>query len=174
MAFRQFMQSEDFKDYHHFYLCSRNNLYKFSQSKFLSTLEYFKHLKQINEIDINECKKIFETYDIPINPRPRIKFYTYAFFEKESESTQTNIFSNIQANNYINSEELYLSDEEIVKQPTHIIKTIEGNIPIIFKNNIKNKSQNMEEDLEYENDSTYEFFSCEENDSDNSEQEEFF
>jgi len=34
MTFQQFMQSEDFKDYHEFYLCSRNNLYKFSQSKF--------------------------------------------------------------------------------------------------------------------------------------------
>ena len=39
---------------------------------------------------------------------------------------------------------------------------------------MKNKAQNLEEDLEYENDFAYEFFSCEENDSDNSEQEEIF
>ena len=170
MAFREFMESEDFKDYHNFYLCSRNNLYNFSQSKFQSTLEYFKHLKQINDININECKEIFEKYDIPTIPSPKIKFHSYSFFEKQP--VQTN--DNVNNNSYTETPELSLSDEENVKQPTHIIKKIEGNIPIIFRNNMKNKAQNLEEDLEYENDSTYEFFSCEENDSDNSEQEEIF
>ena len=82
MAFRQFMQSEDFKDYHEFYLCSRNNLYKFSQSKFRSTLEYFQHLYQIDDINVNECKQIFESYDIPTVPSPKIRFYIYKFIEE--------------------------------------------------------------------------------------------
>lgn len=172
MSFRQFMQSEDFKDYHEFYLCSRNNLYKFSQSKFRSTLDYFQHLYQIDDIDIDECKKIFEIYDIPIVPSPKIRFYNYKFIEQK----QTNNVLNIENNTVITHEitEFSSSDEENVKQPTHIIKKIEGNIPIIFRNNMKNKAQNLEEDLEYENDLTYEFCSCEENDSENSEQEEIF
>ncbi len=171
MAFTTFMKSEDFKDYHDFYLCSRNNLYTFSQSKFLSTLEYFKHLKQINDINIEECKEIFHQYDIPTIPKPKLRFYSYTFFEQDSKND--NNFLNIKnTNTVLNTPELS-SDEENVKQPTHIVKTIE-NIPIIFRNNIKNKAQNLEEDLEYENDSTYEFFSCEDNDSDNSEQEEIF
>ena len=173
MAFREFMESEDFKDYHNFYVCSRNNLYNFSQSKFESTLEYFKHLKQINDININECKEIFEKYDIPTVPSPKIRFYSYTYFEQQS--TQPNDFlNNSNDSTTIETIDFSSSDEENVKQPTHIIKMIEGNIPIIFRNNIKNKAQNLEEDLEYENDSTYEFFSCEENDSDNSEQEEIF
>ena len=95
---------------------------------------------------------------------------SYTFFEKEVEQSIS-----LGVPTIINeSLEFSSSDEETIKQPTYIMRKIEGNIPIIFKNNIKNKAQNLEEDLEYENDLTYEFFSCEENNSDNSEQEEIF
>lgn len=170
MAFIEFMKSEDFKDYHDFYLCSRNNLYTFTQSKFKSTLEYFKHLKQTDYVNVGECQEIFEKYDIATIPKPKLRFYSYKFFEKQPEQTICLGTPEIVKE----SLEFSSSDEENVKQPTHIIKKIKGNIPIIFRNNIKNKAQNLEEDLEYENDLTYEFFSCEENDSDNSEQEEIF
>lgn len=172
MEFEKFMNSEDFIDYHFFYICSRNNLYKFNQSKFTSTIEYFKYLKNVDTIDLNYCKEIFEKYDIPTIPSPKIKFYSYLMFEQEEKQINTSL--NLPTKEIQDQFEFFSSDEENFKEPSHIIKTVGKNIPILLKNNIKNKTQNFEEDLEYENDSTYEFFSCEENDSENSEQEEIF
>ena len=52
MKFEYFMKSEEFKDFHDYFHCSRNNKYKFSKNKFETTLEYYQHLYKI--VKINE------------------------------------------------------------------------------------------------------------------------
>ena len=47
MKFEDFMKSEEFKDFHDYFHCSRNNKYKFSKNKFETTLEYYQHLYKI-------------------------------------------------------------------------------------------------------------------------------
>ena len=54
MEFELFMKSEEFKDFHDYFHCSRNNKYKFTKDKFETTLEYYQHMYNIKEIDINE------------------------------------------------------------------------------------------------------------------------
>ena len=67
MEFELFMKSEEFKDFHDYFHCSRNNKYKFTKDKFETTLEYYQHMYNIKEIDINECLEIFKKHDIAIS-----------------------------------------------------------------------------------------------------------
>jgi hypothetical protein len=166
MEFELFMKSEEFKDFHDYFHCSRNNKYKFTKDKFETTLEYYQHMYNIKEIDINECLEIFKKHDIAIVPRERIRFYSY--FEGNDVITNDVIKED---NKKYDDYELY-DDDFNVKKTVHIFKKIEGNIPVIFKKSIR--YYNMLDDIDDDSSISYDCFSGEENASESSENEELF
>jgi len=177
MKFENFMKTEDFKDFHDYFHCSRNNKWTFSKNKFETTLEYYKHLYKIDNLDEKECLRIFNENDIPVIPRPILKFPWYICDDVKIESESVKINNTIIINNTIVNN---LEDEESeLKEPMHIItsiKTLEGNIPIpmIFRKNIR--YNNIMDDIENDNDSIilYDYLTGEENESNDSENEELF
>ena len=162
MKFEDFMKSEEFKDFHDYFHCSRNNKYKFSKNKFETTLEYYQHLYKIEKVDVEECLKIFNENDIKIIPRERMKFYYVNDVEQKYNNTNTNIL-----NTTYDIEEI---EEDIIKESKHILRKIEGNIPIMFRKNIKYNY--IDDDMDNDNEILYDILSGEENDSDTDESEE--
>jgi hypothetical protein len=158
------MKSQEFKDFHDYFHCSRNNKYKFSKNKFEITLEYYQHLYKIETIDVEESLRIFNTNDIKIIPRERMRFYYLCddLVEKDNNKLNTNVIQSI-----YDIEEI---EEDYMKEPKHILKKIEGNIPIMFKKSVKYNYIN--EDIDNDNAILYDVFSGEENESDSSESEE--
>jgi hypothetical protein len=162
MKFEDFMKAEEFKDFHDYFHCSRNNKYKFSKNKFETTLEYYQHLYKIEKVDVEECLKIFNENDIKIIPRERMKFYYVNDVEQKYNNTNTNIL-----NTTYDIEEI---EEDIIKESKHILRKIEGNIPIMFRKNIKYNY--IDDDMDNDNEILYDILSGEENDSDTDESEE--
>lgn len=162
MKFEDFMKAEEFKDFHDYFHCSRNNKYKFSKNKFETTLEYYQHLYKIEKVDVEECLRIFNENDIKIIPRERMKFYYVNDIEQKYNNTDTNI-----ANTTYDIEEI---EENTIKETKHILRTIEGNIPIMFKRTIKYNY--IDDDMDNDNEILYDILSGEENDSDTDESEE--
>ena len=162
MKFEDFMKAEEFKDFHDYFHCSRNNKYKFSKNKFETTLEYYQHLYKIVKINVEECLRIFNENDIKIIPRERMKFYYVNDMEEKYNDTDTNT-----ANATYDIEEI---EENTIKESKHILRTIEGNIPIMFKRTIKYNY--IDDDMDNDNEILYDVLSGEENDSDTDESEE--
>jgi len=163
MKFEDFMKSEEFKDFHDYFHCSRNNKYKFSKNKFETTLEYYQHLYKIEQVDEEECLRIFNENDIKIIPRERMKFYYVNDVEHKYNDTNTNtIYQSI-----YDVEEI---EENNMKESKHILRKIEGNIPIMFRKNIKYNY--IDDDIDNDNEILYDILSGEENDSDSEESEE--
>ena len=162
MKFEDFMKSEEFKDFHDYFHCSRNNKYKFSKNKFETTLEYYQHLYKIEQVDVEECLRIFNENDIKIIPRERMKFYYVNDMEEKYNDTDTNT-----ANATYDIEEI---EENTIKESKHILRKIEGNIPIMFKKTIKYNY--IDDDMDNDNEILYDVLSGEENDSDTDESEE--
>jgi hypothetical protein len=162
MKFEDFMKAEEFKDFHDYFHCSRNNKYKFSKNKFETTLEYYQHLYKIEKVDVEECLRIFNENDIKIIPRERMKFYYVNDVEQKNNNTDTNI-----ANITYDDVEI---EEDIIKESKHILRKIEGNIPIMFRKNIKYNY--IDDDMDNDNEILYDILSGEENDSDTDESEE--
>lgn len=162
MKFEDFMKAEEFKDFHDYFHCSRNNKYKFSKNKFETTLEYYQHLYKIEKVDIEECLRIFNENDIKIIPRERMKFYYVNDMEEKYNDTDTNT-----ANATYDIEEI---EENTIKESKHILRKIEGNIPIMFKKTIKYNY--IDDDMDNDNEILYDILSGEENDSDTDESEE--
>jgi len=163
MKFEDFMKSEEFKDFHDYFHCSRNNKYKFSKNKFETTLEYYQHLYKIEQVDEEECLRIFNENDIKIIPRERMKFYYVNDVEHKYNDTNTNtIYQSI-----YDIEEI---EENNMKESKHILRKIEGNIPIMFRKNIKYNY--IDDDIDNDNEILYDILSGEENDSDSEESEE--
>ena len=162
MKFEDFMKAEEFKDFHDYFHCSRNNKYKFSKNKFETTLEYYQHLYKIEQVDVEECLRIFNENDIKIIPRERMKFYYVNDMEEKYNDTDTNT-----ANATYDIEEI---EENTIKESKHILRKIEGNIPIMFKRTIKYNY--IDDDMDNDNEILYDILSGEENDSDTDESEE--
>jgi hypothetical protein len=162
MKFEDFMKAEEFKDFHDYFHCSRNNKYKFSKNKFETTLEYYQHLYKIEQVDVEECLRIFNENDIKIIPRERMKFYYVNDMEEKYNDTDTNT-----ANATYDIEEI---EENTIKESKHILRKIEGNIPIMFKKTIKYNY--IDDDMDNDNEILYDVLSGEENDSDTDESEE--
>ena len=163
MKFEDFMKSEEFKDFHDYFHCSRNNKYKFSKNKFETTIEYYQHLYKIKKINVEECLRIFNENDIKIIPRERMKFYYVNDVEHKYNDTNTNtIYQSI-----YDVEEI---EENNMKESKHILRKIEGNIPIMFRKNIKYNY--IDDDIDNDNEILYDILSGEENDSDSEESEE--
>lgn len=162
MKFEDFMKAEEFKDFHDYFHCSRNNKYKFSKNKFETTLEYYKHLYKIDNLDEKECLRIFNENDIKIIPRERMKFYYVNDVEQHYNNTNTYTTN-------ITYDDVEI-EEDIIKESKHILRKIEGNIPIMFRKNIKYNY--IDDDMDNDNEILYDILSGEENDSDTDESEE--
>lgn len=162
MKFEDFMKAEEFKDFHDYFHCSRNNKYKFNKNKFETTLEYYQHLYKIEQVDEEECLRIFNENDIKIIPRERIKFYYINDVEQKYNDTNTDT-----TNTTYVIEEI---EENTIKESKHILRKIEGNIPIMFRKNIKYNY--IDDDMNNDNEILYDILSGEENDSDSEESEE--
>ena len=162
MKFEDFMKAEEFKDFHDYFHCSRNNKYKFNKNKFETTLEYYQHLYKIEQVDEEECLRIFNENDIKIIPRERIKFYYINDVEQKYNDTNTDT-----TNTTYFIEEI---EENTIKESKHILRKIEGNIPIMFRKNIKYNY--IDDDMNNDNEILYDILSGEENDSDSEESEE--
>ena len=162
MKFEDFMKAEEFKDFHDYFHCSRNNKYKFSKNKFETTLEYYQHVYKIEQVDVEECLRIFNENDIKIIPRERMKFYYVNDMEEKYNDTDTNT-----ANATYDIEEI---EENTIKESKHILRKIEGNIPIMFKKTIKYNY--IDDDMDNDNEILYDVLSGDENDSDTDESEE--
>jgi len=163
MKFEDFMKSEEFKDFHDYFHCSRNNKYKFSKNKFETTLEYYQHLYKIEQVDDEECLRIFNENDIKIIPRERMKFYYVDDVEHKYNDTNTNT-------TYQSIYDVEEIEENNMKESKHILRKIEGNIPIMFRKNIKYNY--IDDDIDNDNEILYDILSGEENDSDSEESEE--
>lgn len=162
MKFEDFMKAEEFKDFHDYFHCSRNNKYKFSKNKFETTLEYYQHLYKIEKVDVEECLRIFNENDIKIIPRERMKFYYVNDVEQHYNNTNTYTTN-------ITYDDVEI-EEDIIKESKHILRKIEGNIPIMFRKNIKYNY--IDDDMDNDNEILYDILSGEENDSDTDESEE--
>jgi hypothetical protein len=162
MKFEDFMKAEEFKDFHDYFHCSRNNKYKFSKNKFETTLEYYQHLYKIEQVDVEECLRIFNENDIKIIPRERMKFYYVNDVEQHYNNTNTYTTN-------ITYDDVEI-EEDIIKESKHILRKIEGNIPIMFRKNIKYNY--IDDDMDNDNEILYDILSGEENDSDTDESEE--
>ncbi len=163
MKFEDFMKSEEFKDFHDYFHCSRNNKYKFSKNKFETTLEYYQHLYKIVKINVEECLRIFNENDIKIIPRERMKFYYVDDVERKYNDTNTNT-------TYQSIYDVEEIEENNMKESKHILRKIEGNIPIMFRKNIKYNY--IDDDIDNDNEILYDILSGEENGSDSEESEE--
>jgi hypothetical protein len=166
------MKSEEFKDFHDYFHCSRNNLYKYTKDKFETTLEYYEHLYNIKEIDKNKCLEIFKANDIAIVPKERIRiFYSYAQESQDTYNALDTIEEPIIYNDY---ETLYNIEEEDfnIKKSLLIFKKSEGNIPMVFKKNIR--YYNITDEVDNDSGISYDYFSGEENESESSGSEEIF
>jgi len=159
MKFEDFMKSEEFKDFHDYFHCSRNNKYKFSKNKFETTLEYYQHLYKIEQLDEKECLRIFNENDIKIIPRERMKFYYVDDIEQNYKDIDIVDTDTIQV--------IYDVEDDNIKESKHILRKIEGNIPIMFKKNIKYNY--IDDDIDNDNEILYDILSGEENDSDSDE-----
>lgn len=177
--FENFMKSEDFIDFHFYFHCSRNNLYRFNKDKFETTLEYYKHLFKIedSEKDNNIYLEIFILNDIHIVPKERIKI-TYSY-ESEKENKVIKHYNYYKKEiNYEEEEDYkyyknYEEEEELnIKKSLLIFKKSEANVPIVFKKNIR--YYNIHEDIDIDNGIMYDYFSGEENESESSESEDIF
>ncbi len=164
MKFEDFMKSQEFKDFHDYFHCSRNNKYKFSKNKFETTLEYYQHLYKIEQIDEEECLRIFNENDIKIIPRERMKFYYVDDVEQNYNDKNTN--TDITNTTY----DIEGIEEDNIKESKHILRKIEGNIPIMFRKNTKYNY--VDDDIDNDNEILYDILSGEENDSDSEESEE--
>ena len=162
MKFEDFMKAEEFKDFHDYFHCSRNNKYKFSKNKFETTLEYYQHLYKIEQVDVEECLRIFNENDIKIIPRERMKFYYVNDVKQHYNDTNTYTTN-------ITYDDVEI-EEDIIKESKHILRKIEGNIPIMFRKNIKYNY--IDDDMDNDNEILYDILSGEENDSDTDESEE--
>ena len=162
MKLEDFMKSEEFKDFHDYFHCSRNNKYKFSKNKFETTLEYYQHLYKIEQVDVEECLRIFNENDIKIITRERMKFYYVNDVEQHYNNTNTYTTN-------ITYDDVEI-EEDIIKESKHILRKIEGNIPIMFRKNIKYNY--IDDDMDNDNEILYDILSGEENDSDTDESEE--
>jgi len=160
MKFEDFMKSEEFKDFHDYFHCSRNNKYKFSKNKFETTLEYYQHLYKIEQVDEEECLRIFNENDIKIIPRERMKFYYVDDVERKYNDTNTNT-------TYQSIYDVEEIEENNMKESKHILRKIEGNIPIMFRKNIKYNY--IDDDIDNDNEILYDILSGEDNDSDSDE-----
>tara|TARA_B100001996_G_C18630343_1_gene581503 strand:- start:830 stop:1312 length:483 start_codon:yes stop_codon:yes gene_type:complete len=158
------MKSQEFKDFHDYFHCSRNNKYKFSKNKFETTLEYYQHLYKIEQIDEEECLRIFNENDIKIIPRERMKFYYVDDVEQNYNDKNTN--TDITNTTY----DIEGIEEDNIKESKHILRKIEGNIPIMFRKNTKYNY--VDDDIDNDNEILYDILSGEENDSDSEESEE--
>jgi hypothetical protein len=154
------MKSEEFKDFHDYFHCSRNNKYKFSKNKFETTLEYYQHLYKIEKINVEECLRIFNENDIKIIPRERMKFYYVDDVEHKYNDTNTNT-------TYQSIYDVEEIEENNMKESKHILRKIEGNIPIMFRKNIKYNY--IDDDIDNDNEILYDILSGEDNDSDSDE-----
>ena len=163
MKFEDFMKSEEFKDFHDYFHCSRNNKYKFSKNKFETTLEYYQHLYKIEKINVEECLRIFNENDIKIIPRERMKFYYVDDVEHKYNDTNTNT-------TYQSIYDVEEIEDDNIKESKHILRKIEGNIPIMFRKNIKYNY--IDDDIDNDNEILYDIISGEENGSDSEESEE--
>ena len=163
MKFEDFMKSEEFKDFHDYFHCSRNNKYKFSKNKFETTLEYYQHLYKIEKINVEECLRIFNENDIKIIPRERMKFYYVDDVEHKYNDTNTNT-------TYQSIYDVEEIEDDNIKESKHILRKIEGNIPIMFRKNIKYNY--IDDDIDNDNEILYDILSGEENGSDSEESEE--
>jgi len=163
MKFEDFMKSQEFKDFHDYFHCSRNNKYKFSKNKFETTLEYYQHLYKIGQIDDKECLRIFNENDIKIIPRERMKFYYVDDVEQKYNDTNTNT-------PYQSIYDVEEIEEDNIKESKHILRKIEGNIPIMFKKSTKYNY--VDDDIDNDNEILYDILSGEENDSDSEESDE--
>lgn len=159
MKFEDFMKSEEFKDFHDYFHCSRNNKYKFSKNKFETTIEYYQHLYKIKKIDEKECLRIFNENDIKIIPRERIKFYYVDDVEQHYKDIDIVDTDTIQV--------IYDVEDDNIKESKHILRKIEGNIPIMFRKNIKYNY--IDDDIDNDNEILYDILSGEDNDSDSDE-----
>lgn len=159
MKFEDFMKAEEFKDFHDYFHCSRNNKYKFNKNKFETTLEYYQHLYKIEQVDEEECLRIFNENDIKIIPRERIKFYYVNDVEQHYNDKNTDT-----TNTTYDVEEI---EEDTIKESKHILRKIEGNIPIMFRKNIKYNY--IDDDIDNDNEILYDILSGEDNDSDSDE-----
>lgn len=160
MKFEDFMKSEEFKDFHDYFHCSRNNKYKFSKNKFETTLEYYQHLYKIEKINVEECLRIFNENDIKIIPRERMKFYYVDDVEHKYNDTNTNT-------TYQSIYDVEEIEDDNIKESKHILRKIEGNIPIMFRKNIKYNY--IDDDIDNDNEILYDILSGEDNDSDSDE-----
>lgn len=161
MKFEDFMKSEEFKDFHDYFHCSRNNRYKFSKNKFETTLEYYQHLYKIEKKDEKECLRIFNENDIKIIPRERMKFY----YVDDVEQKHNDIDIDVVDTDTIQL--IYDVEDDNIKESKHILRKIEGNIPIMFRKNIKYNY--IGDDIDNDNEILYDILSGEENDSDSDE-----
>ena len=164
--FEEFILSEEFIDFHEYFLCSRNNKYKFKKNKFEITVEYFKHLKKVKILkkDLKDFEVIFIKHDIAIVPkeRPIFNFYTY-----NDKINETELNKNIKYNNDTSPP---LSDDEYNSYISYSINISKNlGIPYMFKR-INNYLYNNEEDDEA--DIEYEYDTLDINESDNSEIDE--
>lgn len=164
--FEEFMLSEEFIDFHEYFISSRNNKYTFKKNKFEITIEYFKHLKKLKILkkDLKNLEDIFIKHDIAIVPkeRPMFNYYTYNDKVNEIESNE-----NIKYNSDTSPS---LSDDEYNSYISYSINISKNlGIPYMFKrinNYLYNNEENDEDDIEYEYDT------LDINESDNSEIDE--
>jgi hypothetical protein len=163
MKYEDFMKSQEFKDFHDYFHCSRNNKYKFSKNKFETTLEYYQHLYKIEQIDKKECLRIFNENDIKMIPRERMKFYYVDDVEQKYNDTNTNT-------TYQSIYDVEEIEDDNIKESKHILKKLEGNIPIMFKKSVKYNY--IDDDIDNDNEILYDILSGEENNSDSEESEE--
>lgn len=160
------MLSEEFIDFHEYFISSRNNKYKFKKNKFEITIEYFKHLKKVKFLkkDLKVLEDIFIKHDIAIVPkeRPMFNYYIYNDNVNEIESNE-----NIKYNSDTSP---LLSDDEYNSYVSYSINVSKNlGIPYMFKrinNYLYNNEENDEADIEYEYDT------LDINESDNSEIDE--
>jgi hypothetical protein len=164
--FEEFMLSEEFIDFHEYFICSRNNKYKFKKNKFDITVEYFKHLKKVKILkkDLKDFEVIFIKHDIAIVPKeqPIFNFYTY-----NDKMNETELNENVKYNSDTSPS---LSDDEYNSYISYSINISKNlGIPYMFKR-INNYLYNNEED--HEVDIEYEYDTLDINESDNSEIDE--
>ena len=133
-----------------------------SKNKFETTLEYYQHLYKIEQVDEEECLRIFNENDIKIIPRERIKFYYVNDVEQHYNDKNTDT-----TNTTYDVEEI---EEDTIKESKHILRKIEGNIPIMFRKNTKYNY--IDDNIDNDNEILYDILSGEENDSDSEESEE--
>lgn len=150
-AFYEFMISERFSDFNDYFCASRNNLYKYSSTKFEVTLDYF-YYQTGSKMDINTNKddllKIFNQYNIELNNK-RLNNKT------SSKNTKKLLYEHdnpLLDTLYVDTSESVLDSEDYQtidsgRKRKYNISTVEDGVPFMYMVYVDDKS---EDDSNYE------------------------